>query len=77
MKRLVVTADDFGRAVEVNEAVEEAFTRGVVTATSLMVAEPLAGDAVARAKRLQGLRACENPRRARPPANGPAPGTPQ
>ena len=56
MKRLVVTADDFGRAVEVNEAIEEAFTRGVVTATSLMVAEPLAADAVERAKRLQGLR---------------------
>ena len=56
MKRLVVTADDFGRAVGVNEAIEEAFTRGVVTATSLMVAEPLAADAVERAKRLQGLR---------------------
>ena len=56
MKRLVVTADDFGRAVEVNEAIEEAFTRGVVTATSLMVAEPMAAEAVERAKRLQGLR---------------------
>ena len=56
MKRLVVTADDFGRAVEVNEAIEEAFARGVVTATSLMVAEPMARDAVQRAKRLQGLR---------------------
>ena len=56
MKRLVVTADDFGRALEVNEGIEEAFTRGVVTATSLMVAEPLAADAVERAKRLQGLR---------------------
>jgi hopanoid biosynthesis associated protein HpnK len=56
MKRLVVTADDFGRAVEVNEAIEEAFARGVVTATSLMVAEPMASDAVERAKRLQGLR---------------------
>jgi len=56
MKRLVVTADDFGRAIEVNEAIEEAFTRGLVTATSLMVAEPMATDAVERAKRLQGLR---------------------
>ena len=56
MKRLVVTADDFGRAVEVNEAIEEGFARGVVTATSLMVAEPMARDAVQRAKRLQGLR---------------------
>ena len=56
MKRLVVTADDFGRAVGVNEAIEEAFTRGVVTATSLMVAEPMAAEAVERAKRLQGLR---------------------
>ena len=56
MKRLVVTADDFGRALEVNEGIEEAFTRGVVTATSLMVAEPMAAEAVERAKRLQGLR---------------------
>lgn len=35
MKRLIVTADDFGLAVPVNEAVEEAHRRGILTAASL------------------------------------------
>ena len=52
MKRLVVTADDFGNDVAVNEAVELAHTRGILTAASLMVGAPAAADAVARAKRL-------------------------
>jgi hopanoid biosynthesis associated protein HpnK len=52
---LVVTADDFGAAVEVNEAVELAHTRGILTAASLMVAGPAAADAVARARRLPTL----------------------
>lgn len=56
MKRLVVTADDFGAAREVNEAVEIAHTRGILTATSLMVAAPAAAKAVALAKRLPALR---------------------
>lgn len=56
MKRLVVTADDFGAAREVNEAVEIAHTRGILTATSLMVAAPAAAEAVALAKRLPSLR---------------------
>ena len=56
MKRLVITADDFGADVAVNEAVEEAHLRGVLTAASLMVAAPAALDAVARARRLSGLR---------------------
>jgi len=56
LKRLVVTADDFGAAREVNEAVEIAHTRGILTATSLMVAAPAAAEAVALAKRLPGLR---------------------
>lgn len=55
MKRLVVTADDFGQAVEVNEAVEVAHTNGILTAASLMVAAPAAADAVARARRLPNL----------------------
>ena len=46
MKRLVVTADDFGAAREVNEAIEIAHTRGILTATSLMVAAPAAAEAV-------------------------------
>lgn len=56
MKRLVVTADDFGLSAEVNEAVERAHREGILTAASLMVAGPAAADAVARARRLPSLR---------------------
>jgi hopanoid biosynthesis associated protein HpnK len=56
MNRLVVTADDFGLAVEVNDAVEAAHRDGILTATSLMVAAPAAADAVARARRMPSLR---------------------
>ncbi len=55
MKRLVVTADDFGNDVAVNEAVELAHTTGILTAASLMVGAPATADAVARAKRLPTL----------------------
>jgi hopanoid biosynthesis associated protein HpnK len=54
-KWLVVCADDFGRDVAVNEAVEQAHRDGILTATSLMVGQPAAADAVARARRLPGL----------------------
>jgi hopanoid biosynthesis associated protein HpnK len=54
-RRLIVTADDFGLALPVNEAVEEAYTHGILTAASLMVTAPAAADAVARARRLPGL----------------------
>ena len=53
--RLVVTADDFGQAVAVNEAVERAHRDGMLTAASLMVAAPAAQDAVARAKTMPSL----------------------
>ena len=56
MKRLVVTADDFGLSLEVNEAVEQAHRDGILTAASLMVSAPAAADAVARARRLPTLR---------------------
>ena len=55
-KHLVVTADDFGLAVEVNEAVERAHVDGILGAASLMVGAPAAADAIARARRLPGLR---------------------
>ena len=55
MKRLVVTADDFGNDIAVNEAVEIAHRDGVLTAASLMVGAPAAADAVARARRLPDL----------------------
>ncbi len=56
MKRLIVTADDFGAAHEVNEAVETAHRAGILTAASLMVSGAAAADAVARARRLPQLR---------------------
>ncbi|MGZ5925695.1 MAG: hopanoid biosynthesis-associated protein HpnK [Rhizomicrobium sp.] len=56
MKRLIVTADDFGAAVEVNEAVERAHRHGVLTAASLMVSGAAANDAVARARQMPSLR---------------------
>ncbi len=55
MKRLIVTADDFGLTIPVNEAVEEGHRRGILTAASLMVTGEAAADAVARAKRMPKL----------------------
>lgn len=55
MKQLIVTADDFGLAVPVNEAVERAHRDGILTAASLMVGAEAAADAVERARRLPGL----------------------
>ena len=55
MKSLVITADDFGNDLAVNEAVEIAHREGVLTAASLMVVGPALADAVARARRLPGL----------------------
>jgi len=51
-----VTADDFGLHTAVNEAVERASRVGVLTAASLMVAEPACADAVRRARELPDLR---------------------
>ncbi|MBI4348866.1 MAG: hopanoid biosynthesis-associated protein HpnK [Elusimicrobia bacterium] len=52
MKRLIVTADDFGISAAVNEAVVRAHRQGgVLRHASLMVAEPAAAEAVERAKR--------------------------
>ena len=55
MKRLVVTADDFGLSLPVNDAVEQAHTHGILTATSLMTGAPACDDAVERARRLPQL----------------------
>ncbi len=55
VKRLVVTADDFGASTEVNDAVEQAHRVGILTAASLMVAGDAAADAVARAHTLPRL----------------------
>ena len=55
-KNLIVTADDFGAAVEVNEAVERAHRDGILSAASLMVSGAAAQDAVIRARTMPRLR---------------------
>lgn len=56
MKRLIVTGDDFGLSLAVNEAIEQAHRNGILTTTSLMTGSPAAADAVERAKRLPSLK---------------------
>src|SRR5947208_15982364 len=56
MRQLIVCADDFGRDVAINEAVEKAHRDGILSSASLMVGAPASADAVARARRLPGLR---------------------
>nr|WP_321984439.1 hopanoid biosynthesis-associated protein HpnK [uncultured Lichenicoccus sp.] len=55
-RQLIVSADDFGLSEEVNEGIEHAHREGVLSTTSLMVTGAAAADAVARARRLPGLR---------------------
>lgn len=55
-RRVIVSADDFGMSVAVNEGIERAHREGVLDAASLMVAGDGAQDAVERARRLPGLR---------------------
>lgn len=52
----MVTADDFGLAVEVNEAVELAHRQGILTSASLMVGGGAAADAIRRACTMPALR---------------------
>jgi hopanoid biosynthesis associated protein HpnK len=56
MRTIVITADDFGFSESVNEAVERGYRDGVLRSASLMVSAPAAADAIARARRLPGLR---------------------
>ncbi len=56
MRRLIVTADDFGAAEAVNDAVEHAHRNGILTAASLMVSGSHAADAVRRARGMPNLR---------------------
>ena len=55
MKRLVVTADDFGLSPGVVEGIVEAHEIGIVTSTSLMVNAPAAEAAFEEARRLPSL----------------------
>ncbi|MBX5453141.1 MAG: hopanoid biosynthesis-associated protein HpnK [Acidobacteriia bacterium] len=56
MRRVIISADDFGLSAAVNEAVERACREGILSTASLMVAAPFAADAVRRARALPGLR---------------------
>ena len=56
MKHLIVTGDDFGASVAVNEAIEQAHRRGILNTASLMVGAEAARDAVRRARRMPALR---------------------
>jgi chitin disaccharide deacetylase len=56
LKKIIITGDDFGLALPVNEAIAEAHRKGVLTTASLMVGAKFSGDAVARAKELPSLR---------------------
>ena len=53
---IIVSADDFGLSLAVNEAVERACRDGILSTASLMVAGDAAADAVRRARRLPQLR---------------------
>lgn len=55
VKRLIVTADDFGMSPAINEAVEQAHRHGILSAASLMIAGDAAADAVTRAKEMPEL----------------------
>jgi hopanoid biosynthesis associated protein HpnK len=56
MKKVIVTGDDFGLAVPINEAIIEAHEKGVLTTASLMVGGEAAADAIRRAQQLPSLR---------------------
>jgi len=56
VRRLIVTGDDFGLAIPVNEAIEEAHRNGILTTASLMVGAAHTADAIERAKRLPMLK---------------------
>jgi chitin disaccharide deacetylase len=55
-KQLIVSADDYGLSLEVNEAVERAHRDGILRSASLMVAAPATKDAIRRARELPTLR---------------------
>ena len=55
-RTLIVSADDFGLSVEVNEAIERAHREGILRSASLMVAAAQTGDALARARHMPSLR---------------------
>lgn len=55
-RRAIISADDFGLSLAVNEGIERAHRDGILSTASLMVAGDAAADAIARARRLPGLK---------------------
>ena len=55
MKFLIVNADDFGYSRGINRGIAQAYERGIVTSTTLMVNAPAARDALELARRLPRL----------------------
>ncbi len=56
MKRVIVTGDDFGLAMPVNDAIVEAHERGILTSASLIVGAEAAADAAERARQVPTLK---------------------
>jgi hopanoid biosynthesis associated protein HpnK len=56
LRRVIISADDFGLSEAVNEGIERAHREGVLSSASLMVGGAAAVDAVRRAKAMPGLR---------------------
>ncbi len=56
MKKIIVTGDDFGLALPVNEAIVEAHRTGILTTASLMVGANHCADAVQRALQVPSLK---------------------
>jgi chitin disaccharide deacetylase len=56
LKKIIITGDDFGLALPVNEAIVQAHQRGVLTTASLMVGAGYCRDAVEQAKEHPSLR---------------------
>jgi chitin disaccharide deacetylase len=56
LNKIIVTGDDFGLALPVNEAIVEAHVHGVLTTASLMVGAAFCRDAVARAREISSLK---------------------
>ncbi|QCE32659.1 ChbG/HpnK family deacetylase [Acetobacteraceae bacterium] len=54
-RQVLFSADDFGMSVEVNEAIEEAHRKGILSTASLMIAGPAVGDAIKRLTYLPDL----------------------
>jgi hopanoid biosynthesis associated protein HpnK len=56
VKRVILTGDDFGLSIPVNEAIEKGHREGILTTASLMVGGRAASDAIDRARRFRSLK---------------------